>query len=349
LLPPIEEDEPGASPAPGQDEKTVHLPPIDQKAGYPAPKAEQAKVQIAERKESKDDVPSHKPTSKVDLSKDPFADLKAAFERPKEKSMTFNLKQIVTKNGMILMNMLERLLETTSINARDVETGQTLLEYACHTGNIGLAKLCYRRGASLAQRTLSGDTPFNIATKNRRYDLMEFLHLYGVKVDSSDAEGRTALHIATANNDVDAICRLIEWGADVNLKDKKKRTPLHMASIGGHQKVTMLLLEIGADMNAKDEKEYTAVAHAEANDHFGLMDRLVCLGGKGHGLQQKELDKSKSAKNLGELPVSERTYKTSALGRIGKVTVPGLWSRQEEKKEKKLAKSASAGAVGKEK
>merc|ERR1711959_6535 len=127
----------------------------------------------------------------------------------------------ITKNGTILMNMLERLLETTSINARDVETGQTLLEYACHTGNIGLAKLCYRRGASLSQRTLSGGTPFNIATKNRRYDLMEFLHLYGVKVNSADAEGRTALHIATANNDVDGICRLIEWGADINLKDKK--------------------------------------------------------------------------------------------------------------------------------
>ena len=34
--------------------------------------------------------------------------------------------QIITKNGTILMNMLERLLESTSINARDVETGQTL-------------------------------------------------------------------------------------------------------------------------------------------------------------------------------------------------------------------------------
>lgn len=337
LLPPIEDEQPDSSPPPGRDEKTVHLPPIDQGRGPMMAKQEQApvkdRVQISDQGD-RDEAPwssTQKPTSKVDMSRDPFADLKAAFERPKEKSMTFNLKQIVTKNGMILMNMLERLLETTSINARDVETGQTLLEYACHTGNMGLAKLCYRRGASLSQRTLSGDTPFNMATKNRRYDLMEFLHLYGVKVNSADAEGRTALHIATANNDVDGLCRLIEWGADVNLKDKKKRTPLHMSSIGGHQRVTMLLLEIGADMNAKDEKEYTAVAHAEANDHFGLMDRLVNLGGKGHGLQQKGLAGTKSMKNLGELPVSERMYKSSSLGRIGKVPVKGLWSRQEAK------------------
>lgn len=39
-----------------------------------------------------------------------------------EKLKTFNLKQIVTRNGTVLMNMLERLLETTEIDARDVET-----------------------------------------------------------------------------------------------------------------------------------------------------------------------------------------------------------------------------------
>ena len=79
------------------------------------------------------------------------------------------------------MNMLERLLETTEIDARDVETEQTLLEYACHTGNMGLAKLCYRRGANLSAKTQKGETAFNIVTQNKRYDLMEFLHTYGVK------------------------------------------------------------------------------------------------------------------------------------------------------------------------
>merc|ERR1719161_2241544 len=201
------------------------------------PKADAApvkdRVQISDQHDHKDDAPwstTQKPQSKVDMTRDPFADLKAAFERPKEKSMTFNLKQIVTKNGMILMNMLERLLETTSINARDVETDQTLLEFACHTGNMGLAKLCYRRGANLSAKTGSGDTAFNIVTRNKRYDLMEFLHTYGVKVNSSDAQGRTALHVAAGNDDVDAVCRLLEWGADVNIRDHNKRTPIHIAA-----------------------------------------------------------------------------------------------------------------------
>merc|ERR1719261_1281102 len=129
--------------------------------------------------------------------RDPFSDLKAMFEPPKEKLKTFNLKQIVTRNGTVLMNMLERLLESTEIDAHDVETEQTLLEYACTTGNVGLAKLCYRRGANLSARTKKGETAFNIVTRNRRYDIMEFLHKYGVKVNSSDKDGQPALHIAS--------------------------------------------------------------------------------------------------------------------------------------------------------
>lgn len=257
---------------------------------------------------------------------DPFADLKTAFELPKDKLKTFNLKQIVTRNGTVLMNMLERLLDMTEIDAHDVETEQTLLEYSCNSGNMGLAKLCYRRGANLSARTRKGDTAFNIVTRNKRYDMMEFLHTYGVKVNSADADGLTALHVAAGNNDVDSVCRLLEWGADVNARDNKRRTPIHIAARGGNTKVTMLLLEVGADMNAKDEREYTAVAHAEANNHFQLMDRLVQLGGRGHGLQtkSKDLDRSRSAKQIGELVVSAGMLKNSSLGRIGKVTAPGM-------------------------
>ena len=54
---------------------------------------------------------------------------------------------------------------------------------------------------------------------------MEFLHTYGVKVNSADAKGRTALHVAAANDDVDGVCRLMEWGADVNIKDGNRFWP----------------------------------------------------------------------------------------------------------------------------
>merc|ERR1719386_372953 len=71
---------------------------------------------------------------KVDM-RDPFADLKNAFEPPKERQKYFNLKQIVNRSGNVLPPMLERCLEMYEIDARDHETDQTLLEFACRTGN----------------------------------------------------------------------------------------------------------------------------------------------------------------------------------------------------------------------
>merc|ERR1712072_914193 len=53
---------------------------------------------------------------------------------------------------------------------------------------------------NMSALTKAGDTALNIATRRKDYQMMEFLHMYGVKVNSADAEGRTALHVATSNN-----------------------------------------------------------------------------------------------------------------------------------------------------
>jgi len=237
------------------------------------------------------------------------------------KATTFNLKQVVQKNGMILMNILERILETTAIDATDVETNRTLLEHAAIHGNMSLAKLCYRRGMNMSALTAKGETAFTIATAQKNYGMMEFLHLYGVKANSQDGKGQTALHIATSINDVDGICRMIEWGADVNLRDNERRTPLHHAARHGHMDVAMLLLELAADMNARDVKDFTAVAHAEANDHFKLMDRLVELGGKLYN-SFTAYDNATITEQIGTVDQPKFMKKSVSLLRLKKLPVP---------------------------
>jgi len=75
------------------------------------------------------------------------------------------------------------------------------------------------------------------------------------------------------------------------------------------------------------------IAHAEGNNHFALMDRLVQLGGKGHGLHQKSNAQTggyRSNKAVGELNVSSGMLKSSSLGRIGKITVSGKHGKLEK-------------------
>ena len=227
-----------------------------------------------------------------------------------QKARTFSLKQLIGRQGAIMMSSVDLLQVSTSINAKDVETGQTLLEHACRSSDISLAKYTARHGANLGACTASGETPLNLATKKRAYELMHYLVSSGVSVNSGDAEGRAPVHVATEINDADGVCRLLEWGAYINTKDKEGITPLHIAAMHGHYTLAELILELGANLNVTDKRGYTAVAHAEANDHFKLMDRLIALGGKG-----AEGGSSLPVKGGLDLP-AEKTAKGVKLGDI---------------------------------
>jgi ankyrin repeat protein len=248
------------------------------------------------------------------------------------KSNSFSMKQLMGRHGSIMMAAVERLLSSTCIDAKDIETKQTLLEYACRNSNIALAKFCCRQGSNLAGLFSDGDTALNIASQKKCYDLMFYLISSGMPVNQGDAKGRTALHVAVQGDDVDGICRLLEWGAYINSRDSEGRTPLHYAAIRGNMSVAELLLELGANLNAVDAKDYSAVTHAEANDHFKLMDRLQQLGGKGGSpgaiqVVKGGLDEMKevTAKNvpLGALTVKPvYLAKASSLARLAKFRKP---------------------------
>ena len=244
-----------------------------------------------------------------------------------KKEVTFSLRSIRKPSGMVSIELVNKLLETTVIDACDIENNHTLLEHACRTSEVSLAKFCFRKGAVLTALTSSGESAVNLATANKCYELMEFLFVYGVPVNFSDAKGRTALHVAASNKDVDAICRLLELGADINARDNDGRTPLHLATIQGHRPTVELLLELGGRLNEADRKGFTAVAHAEVNDHFTLMDRLIALGGQGHRLD----DHKEAPKKFGLDESTLKTVRGASLGRISAFPVssrlPGFLDR----------------------
>ena len=245
------------------------------------------------------------------------------------KTTNFSLKQLIGRNGSVMMSSVERLLKSTSINAKDGDTGQSLIEHACRSGDIALAKFCSRHGAALTALTPTGESCLNLAADRGSYEMMAFLVSAGVSVNMGDSKGRSALHMSVWRDDADGVCRLLELGAYVNIKDKEGRTPLMYAAIKGHRKTAELLLELGANLNAVDNANFSAASHAEANDHFSLMDRFIQLGGRS-GSSEAGLVPMKGGLD----PLTERTLKgvqlgmlsikpvflkkTSSLGRLGK-------------------------------
>jgi ankyrin repeat protein len=227
--------------------------------------------------------------------------------RKSNKGGTFSLDNIRGPSGIVSLESVSKFFNQSSIDTVDSESGQTLLEYACRTSEVSLAKYCFRKGAVLTNLTATGESLVNIVIENKRYDLMEFLLIYGIPVNFGDSSGRTALHTAAIRRDVEAICRIVELGADINVRDKSGRTPLHAAAISGDLPTVELLLELGARLNESDSKGFTAVSHAEINDHSSLMDRLITLGGHGHRLGQVPRHYG-----LDESPI--KTVKTIPLG-----------------------------------
>jgi len=247
---------------------------------------------------------------------------------PGSANKTFNLKSILKHSGAVSIPLVDKLLETTRIDALDAETNQTILEYACRTSEVSLAKYCQRKGAVLTELTHTGESIVNIATARKCYELMEFLFIYGVPVNYADARGRTAIHTAAFNKDVDAICRLVELGADVNARDLEGKTPIHLATIEGHTSTIELLLELGGRLNEADNKGFTAVAHAEVNDRFKLMDRLIALGGQGHRLS---VDHKEKPRKFGVDTAALRTARGAKLGELPAYplasSIPGFLDR----------------------
>lgn len=249
------------------------------------------------------------------------------------KSQTFSIKQITDKNGSLLYDVLSKLLLTTSPDAQDANTRQSLLEYASLNNNLPLVKFLYRHGANLTRSFVSGDTAMNVAARTRNYRLMELLRIYGVRMNQCDSDGRSPLHVCASLNDVDGICRVVEWGGEVNIRDNHNRTPLHFAAASGHFEACELLLQLGADLNCRDSKELTAVSHAELNDHFQLVDRLLSFGGvarsltsaavtmdQGHSWRKHDQLKLSGGPQMGQISVNPSYLrKTTHLARLGVV------------------------------
>ncbi len=76
------------------------------------------------------------------------------------------------------------------------------------------------------------------------------------------------------------------------------------------------------DYVLRDEQEYTAVAYAEANNHCELMDWLVRLGGRGHGLSQRSGGEQRAiGKTLGAEPEQVQEAALKVLGNRSQIAV----------------------------
>jgi len=106
-------------------------------------------------------------------------------------------------------------------------------------------------------RNDAGETPFMIACREGRLDLIK--HLNGryestlIYPEAESLDRWTGLSYACSNGFLNTIEYLvIIMQMNLNAQDRFKRTPLHWAARFGNEKVALLLLQLGADYKLVD-------------------------------------------------------------------------------------------------
>jgi ankyrin repeat protein len=147
---------------------------------------------------------------------------------------------------------VRRLLqEGADVNAPQGD-GMTALHWAATNGDLELADLLLRDGASHASRTrLGGYTPLSLAAEAGHGPVAAALVKAGADVNAADTSGTTALMLAAASGDVEAIRVLLDGGADVHARERvMEQTALMFAAASNRAAAIGLLLARGARLDA---------------------------------------------------------------------------------------------------
>ena len=135
--------------------------------------------------------------------------------------------------------------------------GTTALHWAAYRGDVDVAKMLLKAGASLKATTRLGNlTPLSLAAKTGQGGAVAALLDAGADANSASATGSTPLMLASASGSVDAVKSLLDHGALVNAREKTwGESALMYAAALNRSDVVKLLLARGADWKATTRVE----------------------------------------------------------------------------------------------
>jgi hypothetical protein len=126
---------------------------------------------------------------------------------------------------------MERILSTKEIHPDTAFTHkQTVLHMAAAEGDLRVAELMVRHGASLEARTSLGRTPLILAAIRNDLPMVACLLDLGAKVDAQDYDLNTALHHAAEQCFEEMTRLLLDRGADLTIKNREKNLPADCCS-----------------------------------------------------------------------------------------------------------------------
>ena len=157
------------------------------------------------------------------------------------------------------------LEQDVHVNMRDDNPdaeGRTPLHWAASMGNVKIAKLLLKYGASInAREKDQKNTPLLLASRLGKTNIVKLLLKHGASLDERTYWGETPLILAAYWGKKDTVEFLLQKGSDPNARtgisvDQRKDgdTALHRAASLGRTEIVELLLKFKADPNIRAGK-----------------------------------------------------------------------------------------------
>jgi len=164
------------------------------------------------------------------------------------------------------------------VNARSKPGRTALLIASSYNGGTEIVKLLISKGATVAVRGGSQETPLTEATAANDTTTSKLLIEKGADVNAADQQGDTPLLNAAGESNLEVMKLLLDKGANVNAANTfggtvkngpialVSLTPLHYASTANSFAAVGLLLNRGAKVDALDSRGFTPLTLAVASD-----------------------------------------------------------------------------------
>ena len=143
-------------------------------------------------------------------------------------------------------------------NARNEQiSGWTALEWAVWFGDIEMARVLLKHGASPHHVDWRGASVLSVAVGEGHIEIVRLLIEQGVD-PNGNGNSRQPIFTAIGEGSREMVECLVDLGADLNVRDKFGRTTLHWAAAAGHLEIVELLLKNDVDRELKDQNGRTA-------------------------------------------------------------------------------------------
>ncbi|MFP3016488.1 MAG: ankyrin repeat domain-containing protein [Wolbachia sp.] len=183
-----------------------------------------------------------------------------------QAQLDLNKELLIAAKGDDLNKVIDLISKGANVNVKD-NNDDTPLHLA--VGYLDVVKYLISKGANINAKCKAGKTTLDIATYQKRGDVVEYLKQTQLDLDKE-------LLIAVKSGDLNKVIGLFNRGANINAENEYGKKPIHIAAESDYKNIIEFLLsKEGVGVNDTDEQGHTPLHWASWSGHLDMVEYLV--------------------------------------------------------------------------